>query len=318
MKITYYLNKGRNKNLYCRINDKNERITFSLEYSVDEKDWDQRKDTVKTENEYYFVLSDFKRYLKEKYERLKSEGKDNILDRLKNEALSLTRDSGIDGIAEKIFDYYNKENSVPKYKDFIKAFEKFSNLKRGQYKVETVGSVIHFHANDIVYEMDTYEGKTAALKQLIETKSYDEICMLTDISIWSEIYNDTGIVKSDFLPEMLNEWEIYWDKKYEEAQESIGRTNHLNAYKEKSWRSLQVYMECYDSAEDSISLAYNMSDFILFPISVLTMLNIFNQDVCYEEYCEFEFFGHLTWEWISISLEEDDDSPVFFIRKYEF
>lgn len=319
MKTTYYLNKGRNKNLYCRISDGNERVTFSLEYSVDDKNWDQRKSMVKMENEYYYALSEFKRYLNEKYEKLKSEGKDNILERLKNEALSMTEDSGIDGIAEKIFNYYNKEDGLPEYNAFIKAFEKFSNLNKDQYIAETVGSAIHFHTKDLVYEMDTYEGRAANLKHLIESRSYDEICIETDGVIWSDIYSDPGIHKSEFLPEMLKEWEIYWDEKYEEVQEKVGKTNHLDAKKEASWRSFQVFMECYDGAEDGIKLAYNISDFILFPIAVITMLNIFDPSVCYDEYCEFEFFGNQDYKWESISLDdENEDSPVFFVREYEF
>jgi hypothetical protein len=318
MKTTYYLNKGRNKNLYCRINDGKERATFSLEYTVNEKDWDPRGESVKFKDEYYFILNDFKKYLNERYEKLKYEGKDHIIDRLKNEALSFMKDSGIEGVAKNLFNHYNKKDHIPEYDDFVKAFEKFSNLKKGEYKVEAIGSMIHFHTEDVVYEMDTYEGKTANLKFLIKNRLYDEIYTETDKSIWSHIYVDAGIDKIVFLPEMLLEWEKYWNQQYKEIQEKIGKTNHLDAHKEESWRSFQVFMNCYNDAGDIIDLAYNINDFILFPLSVITMLRIFDPDVCYQEYCECEFFQQITYEWESIELnEEDDNSPMFFIRECE-
>lgn len=50
----------------------------------------------------------------------------------------------------------------------------------------------------------------------------------------------------------------------------------------------------------------------------MAMLELFNPDVCYEEYCEHEFFGNTTDRWESIEIdEEDNNSPMFFIRKYE-
>jgi len=318
MKITYYLNEGRKKNLYCRINDGKERVTFSLEYSIDKKEWDPKYETVKDENEYYYTLSDLKNYLNKKYGEFKHEGKDNILNRLKNEMALLTEDGGIEGIAKNLFNYHNKEDGLPEYDDFVKAFENFSKLKKGQYKVETVGSVIHFHAKDIIYEMDTYEGKIANLKFFIENRLYDEIYTQTNESIWSEIYIDAGIDKNIFLPKMLWEWEKYWNETYKEIQETVGKTNHLDAGKEASWRSFQVFMNCYNDAGDSIGLAYNIDDSILFPLSVITMLNVFNPDVCYQEYCEHEFYSGMGDGWESITLnKEDDDSPIFFIREYE-
>jgi len=46
------------------------------------------------------------------------------------------------------------------------------------------------------------------------------------------------------------------------------------------------------------------------------MLNIFNAETCYDEYCEHEFAMN---EWESISPDdEDDNSQVFYIKPYEF
>jgi hypothetical protein len=44
------------------------------------------------------------------------------------------------------------------------------------------------------------------------------------------------------------------------------------------------------------------------------MMHIFNAEVCYCEYCEYEFDN----EWGSIYVNEDDDnSSVFYVREVE-
>ena len=315
MKIVYYLNEGRKKNLYCRISDGSERVTFSLDYSVEPDKWNLKKGEVDIEDISYFTLKDFKKYLTGKYHELKNEDKDNVLIRLKNEALLFTKEKGIDGIAERMFDYFNKDSELPKYAEFIKAFEKFSGLKKGDYKVETIGEIIHFHTEEDIYEMDTYEGLTSRLRSFIKNKSYGEIYTETDKNIWSEIYTDVGVEKHVFLPEFLRQWEMYWNNQYREIRESVGKTNHLDELKQHSWRQFQVYMACYDDCGDAIKLACDIDDMELYSISVMTMMSIFNAEVCYDEYCELEFDGNPDWK--SISLDEDDDSPVFYIRTYE-
>ncbi|MDR0864091.1 MAG: hypothetical protein LBO74_04050 [Candidatus Symbiothrix sp.] len=316
MKIAYYLNEERKKNLYCRISDGTERVTFSLDYAVDPKEWNAKKEEVSDKNEYHYTLIDFKRYLTKKYHEFQIEGKDKILERLKNEALSFTKESGLEGIAGNMFDYFNEESKLPKYKEFIQAFEKFGKLKKGEYKVETVGELIHFHTKNEIYEMHTYAGQTSLLKSYIEKKSYDEIVSMTDEYIWNEIYLDPGIVKSKFMPEMLREWEIYWAEEYRDVREKSGKIDHLNELKQQSWRQFQVFMECYNDSPNIIELASKIDESCLYPISVITMLNIFDAETCYSEYCEHEFFIENEWE--TVSVNDDDSSPVFFIRKCEF
>jgi hypothetical protein len=317
MKITYYLNEGRKKNLYCRISDGAERVTFSLDYAVEAEDWNSKKEEIDDENEYYFALMDFKRYLEKKYHEFQIEGKDKILERLKNEALSFIKESGLEGIAKNMFDYFNKESELPKYDEFVQAFEKFSKLKKGEYKVETVGEVIYFHTQKQIYEMNTYEGMTSLLKSYIEKRSYNEIYTETDVNIWSEIYIDAGIEKNTFMPEMLLEWEIYWKNTYKEIKESVGKTDHLDEQKQESWRQFQVFMECYADSPDVIKLAYAIDDMQIYPIAVITMMQILDAETCYSEYCDFEFEEDKDWESIGLD-EEDDDSPIFYIKKYEF
>jgi hypothetical protein len=315
MKITYYLNRERTKNLYCRISDGTQRVTFSLDYTVEPKDWNAKKEEIKSENEYYFTLEHFKKYLTKKYYEFQSEGKDEILERLKNEALSFTKDAGLEGIAKNMFDFFNQGIDLPKYEEFVQAFEIFSKLKKGEYKTEVIDNLIHFHTAEDVFEMDTDEGLTSRLKDFIENRSYDEIYIGTNESIWSEIYIDSGIEKSKFLPKMLAEWEIYWIEKYKDIREQTGKTEHLDKQKQESWRQFQVFMECYDGHGNAIELAYKVDDMVLYSLAVITMLEIFNAEVCYEEYCGFEFENE-EWETVAID-DEDDNSPVFYIRKCE-
>jgi len=315
MKIAYFLNTGRKKNLYCRISDGTERVTFSLEHTIDPKEWNAKEEEAEFENIYYFTLSDFKEYLTKRYFQLKAEEKENILTILKNEASNFLDGSGIEGIARNMFNIINEKNSLPKYDEYLHAFEKYSKLKREDYEVETIGQIIHFHTKDQVYVMDTYMGKTAELKSFIERRSYSEIYTQTSEEIWSDIYIDAGIEKHKFLPVMINEWERCWDTTYQKIKESIGKTNHLDKMKERSWREFQVYMECYDDSGDAIRLAYEIDESKLYPIAVITMMNIFNAEICYEEYCELEFDSSVEWE--SIYFNDDLDSPTFYVKPYD-
>lgn len=317
MKIAYYLNEGRKKNLYCRISDGTERVTFSLEHTIDPKEWNTKREETKSDDVYHFTLLNFKKYLTNRYHELKTEGKESILTILKNEALTFLDGSGIEGIARKMFDFENEKDDLPKYDEFLQAFEKYSNLKKGDYKAETVGEKIHFHKDDEVYEIDTYEGRTAFLKAIIDGRSYDDIYTMTNESIWSEIYIDGGIEKHIFLPKMLSEWERYWNKTYQQIKETVGSTKHLDEMKEKSWRQFQVYMECYEDSGDAIKLTLEIDEDGLYPIAVITMMQIFDAATCYEEYCELEFYNGDEWESISLSDDDDLDGTVFFIRPYD-
>lgn len=180
MKIAYYLNEERKKNLYCRISDGTERVTFSLEHAIDPKEWNIKREEPKDNDVYHFTLLDLKKYLTNRYHELKTEGKESILTILKNEATTFLDGSGIQGIARKMFDFANGKDDLPKYDEFLQAFEKYSGLKKEDYKAETVGWQMHFHTDDKVYEVDTYEGRIAFLKSIIEGKSYDEIYTITN------------------------------------------------------------------------------------------------------------------------------------------
>lgn len=316
MEISYYLNGEQVDNLYCSIVEERKKVSFSLGYTVMPENWNSKDGNLSDEDIYFFTLIRFKEYLIKKYDKLKKRRGVDVLACLKDEVLALTEEYGIEGIARMLFDEANKDTDIPKYDDFICAFEKFSNLKRDEYRVEVWDYLIHFHTKNDVYEMDTYEGKIRQLKDLIENKSYDEIVILTDENIWKEIYIDGGIAKSLFLSTMLAQWEDYWYRQFEEEGEPTGKANRLKEAKEQSWRAFQVYMECYDSEINVIDLAYSVDSFILYPIAVLAMMSCFDKDCCYSEYCEAEF-NDSSWECLVLDNIEEDEGPYFYIRTYE-
>ena len=135
---------------------------------------------------------------------------------------------------------------------------------------------------------------------------------MTNENIWSEIYLDAGISKAHFIPIMHNLWEEYWDDLYTRIKKEIGKTDHLDKSKEKSWRQFQIFSESYNDVGDIIKYAYALDDMEIYPLAVVSMLNLFNADVCYLEYCEYEFD---TGNWQSICVDDEDDSkPIFYIK----
>lgn len=82
---------------------------------------------------------------------------------------------------------------------------------------------------------------------------------------------------------------------------------------------MQVFKECYDSAGDIIKLAWEIDDIEVFPLAVIAMLDIFDADSCYDEYCEYEFEQPDEWGAVILCDIEDEnwEGPVFFIKPYE-
>jgi hypothetical protein len=121
------------------------------------------------------------------------------------------------------------------------------------------------------------------LRKIIEERNYDEIFCSTNQENWSMIYDDAGIVKSRFIAELYSEWNTYWDKKNEQKKSK----QIIEKLKQDSWRELCLLTMCYDDV-NPIDFAYEISDLILYPICVITMLKIFDFDCCIEEYFEHE------------------------------
>ena len=120
---------------------------------------------------------------------------------------------------------------------------------------------------------------------------------------------------------MLLQWETYWSEEYTDIKREVGRTEHLDELKAASWRAMQVFMECYNDTANIIDLAVEIDDFRLYPLAVLSMLKIYDDETCFDEYCEYEFEQSEDWESIAIEDNKNDNediTEVFFIRKYDF
>lgn len=295
--------------VFINFNQQSKQI--SLNYIPSKSDWDNSKQELKWNHPYYFTVTDIEKYISFFIEEeFYAQAINNIEFQIEN--------GGIKKLSEFLFDWNNRNNDVPKYAFFIEAFEHFlkeNNEDVKTYELQTVGEVIYFRVDDKEYIMNTYEGKTEELKYLIENKAYEEIYTMTNENIWSEIYLDVGIEKAKFIPEMHNLWERYWDDLYERIRKEVGSTKHLDKSKERSWRQFQIFSESYKEIGDIIKYAYALDDMILYPIAVVAMMNIFNAEVCYEEYCEYEFY---TGEWESIYTDNEDKlKPIFHIKVTE-
>ena len=314
MKVDYYLNEEEKENLYCRISDGAEQVSFSMGYAVDPATWDADKGELDWEDMHYYTLRLYKKYLIEQHEQSKNEGKDKPFVQLKEEAQQLIQESGIAGIVEMMFDY-NSDQDVPKYKDFIRAFEKFSKLKKSDYKVEVFDNMLRFHLNDgKAFEIDTYAGLTSRLKNCVDNHYYDDLAIASDVSIWNEIFIDLSIEKHVFMPVMLSEWELYWAKKiecfaehFEEEKKALAMKN-LEQSKNESWHRFQVFMACYDDTAEIIRFAYDLKLTEFFPLAVISMLRIFKAEDCYSEYCDLEFCEENGWDSFYINENDDDDA----------
>jgi len=313
MVITYYLNGEGEENLYCRIEDETGSVSFSLGYTVDEDEWDEENEDLSPDDSYFYSLVSFKTYLEERYDTLRIEGKTDVLDLIKGEVERILEESGIQSIARSMFDNENGHDGIPAYDKFITAFEKFSGLDAEEYEALVIDNTLEFGtAEGDDFQMDTVAGLKSRLRSFVEKRSYVELGTMTSKFLWSKIYNEAGgIEKHILLPEMLLEWEIFWDNEYEELKNTGSDTANFEKAKEKSWRQFQVFMACYSDSVDIIQLAFEIDDMELYPMIVTTMLRIFDAEVCYEEYCEAEFSGD-DWETV------ESDGVQFFLKEGDY
>ena len=315
LSFSYFLDSKKQNQLYLKIQSSNELEVLNLKYKPKTKNWNKNECELNWEDTFYWTLLDFEKYIQISHLDLLSKDMvkplKNIIDKL-NQIIY----RGIEKIAEFLFDYNNRNFELPKYQEFIQAFELYSVLKKEKYEAQIFGNMIFFKTRKKIYQMDTCEGKTTRLKKIIDNRAYDEIYIDTDENIWNEIYFDPGIPKSEFVPVILNEWELYWDKLYEEIEKQTNDTKHLHQAKEKSFRQLKIFNDTYNDTLNVIKLAYDFDKMLIFPLAVLTMLKIYNAESCYEEYCDFEFWDSGCWE--NICFEKDNEEPLhFFIRQFE-
>jgi hypothetical protein len=305
--------KAESKDLYIDLKFKNQILSYNLLYKPGRKNWDATKSFLSWDDPYYYTLSKIIELISSEYFKAKSiKALEQIIFKNVPEI-----NNGIESIMEAFFNRHNQTLGIPLYLDFIEVFKMHSGLKRNQFKVQAIDHVVHFYAKEKNYEIDTYPGLKATLNDYVENDSYDEIYTETEQYIWSEIYIDAGIEKHEFIPILQRKWESYWRELYSRIRKEIGRTNHLDSLKEQSLRELNSFINLYNETPDIIKLAYDFDENCLYPLVVLTMLWIYDSEVCFGEYCEYTFFSSQEWE--SLCLDDDDvDSEIFFIKELEY
>lgn len=312
--IISYINSYKTKEtIHINLEYKKKAIIIDLFYKPKKNEWDKKEYFLSWESQYHYSLIDFKRYIHLLFETMKKSI--TSFNNLAAEVKSIIN-CNIENVQEFLFDYNNRDNHVPKYSDFLKAFEFHSKLSRKQYEAQSLDNIIHIKTKKGKFELSCYESLIENLKSYIDNYSYDEIYTETNEHIWSEIYIDAGIEKSRFIPVMQNELERYWRTLYKGIEDEIGQTDHLDKSKEESWRMFRTFIQLYNDSGSIIELAYDFDEMVLYPIAVISMMQIFNADVCYGEYCELEFYAGNEWESICID-DENWDAPTFHIRPYE-
>jgi hypothetical protein len=310
--IKYFLNKENLLNCILRSNH-NQIVTINFQYEPKKENWNKEQEKLEYPDPFYFTIWDFENWVKRKYHLLCEYEKSNPLSAIDVEIKSILSGNRIESLSAFLFDEKNQKHNVPPYNMFTKAFEFHFNLKEKLYSVMTLDESMIFQYEGRAYRIQTYEGLQNRLREFINRKSYEEIYTETNENIWSEIYLDAGIEKDKFIPLLKKEWELYWKTKYEQLVYDNSNTTYLDEQKRQSKNLLITFSNLYDNSIDIIRLAYEIDEFDLYPMVVITMLNIFNAEVCYEEYCEHELFGY-DWESISVD-DENENSPVFFIQE---
>lgn len=299
MEVEYYLEPA-SQDLYCRITQGARQESFSLGYQVPAGHWDAQRKELTLDDNYFTALYNLHKYLLQRYKDLQETllPKADILHALKEEIETIIRQGGIEKLLACLFDKEYVAHGIPPFEEFVRAFEKYSSLPHDKFHATPVGSGVLFETEDESYEMQTFEGISHEVEEAINCKNYNALAEDTYPPAWDEVYYDSGISKHDFIPAMLIEWEIFWQdrKRSTKANEKI-----LKEKMEESWRQFQVFMECYREDESPIELAEMLSHEILYPLSIIAMLRIFDLKVSIGEYCS-EFFN----EWTAITLHENE------------
>ncbi|MFV0364389.1 MAG: hypothetical protein ACK5LL_15070 [Suipraeoptans sp.] len=209
---------------------------------------------------------------------------------------------------------------LPEFKQFCEAFEKQTGLTSAEYTAVPESGAVRFFTSDNTFKIDTYANLTRLLKNYIDNKDIEKIYIETSPHIWNEIYLDAPIIKDEFIPKLYSNWQCYWNEQIvarANKGESIEKEEKLKA---TSWRDLEVFINSYNNSKGIVEIANDIEDMELFPLVVLTMLEFYDNMVCYEEYCEEVFFGSGEWESIDINISPDPDEtnePYFYIIEGE-
>ncbi len=312
MKVSFYLNKERKKNLYCRLSEGTKRTTFSLKQEIKPEHWNEQKAFLNDDSQYSYTLFSLKRYILERDQALKLDDVQKKLDVLREEIENLLGGIGLERL-NKVFWNANAERfGFEHYELFIKAIEKHSGFKREQLKVATLGYCLNYSTPDNkTYEILSYSSFKHFLMSILERKSYDEIYTETWPEIWREVFDDS-FDKEKFVLEFYKQWDVFWNKKREE----LGHTDHIEKLRLESMTHFNVVINSC-TQENIFDIVTEVDDMELYSIYIITMLQIYNTEACFEEYAEIFLIASEIWDWTPVFLTDDDKEEGFYVREVE-
>jgi len=273
-------------------------------YYNPKKNWNQKLEKLDSDDPYYYSLKSFENFIAKEIHK----DENNI------ELKALKMIGGnIQNLAGNLFNLENHDYEIPEYYKFIQAFENYSKFDKTKYKAIVIEGLIHLETKKKRYEIHTFESREKQIQNYIEERFYEEIHVFTSFSAWSEVYQDYGILKHQFIPIFLREWDYYWEKEYEISEKLKTQKSYIDELKNNSLRKLDKFSDLYNETDNVIDLAFDFDYESFYPIAIITMYHILGSNIL-SQYCEFELDSE---EWIDINNYTGDNweyEPSFYLR----
>ncbi len=278
---------------------------LELQYYPYPQYWEKNYEYISWVSPYYYILP--------KLNQLYNDHEVSILHPFLQ---SVVHAGGVEGISSFLFNYTYRNTNVPTYDQFYAAIKNHFKGKHFDTALKPVGPIIYAQFENNEYKAHTYEGRAIELNQYIDNQSYEEILTMTNSSFWSQVYLDRGIEKSEFIPELLRNWERYWKEEIIKGERGEYVLEIIQKNKQQSWRALTLFSESYNDVGDIIDFAYDLDAMELYPMVVYSMLNIFEREESINLYCEYEF-EYNDWECICIDKSEYGTPMIFLKEAYK-
>lgn len=268
MKISFYLNEARQKNLYCRISDGSNKLSFSLGKAVKQSDWDEKESMPKSSkaSELYYDLKEFKDFLEKKYFEFKSKNNsEKVLQQLKQEAFHLlnasknTASESESNLSEALIKLRDMKHSHPT-ENYLKAFMLYSGAKKKDIQYKNIYGHIAILYKDITYMVSHRDDLRKEYQYYFENKSYIEIGGGEIPSeLWSYFLKEIlELPVDELIIALYHQWQIYWGEK-----KAIigGEKERYERLRRQSWESLQILISTIQfNSQDIVKNAESIGD----------------------------------------------------------
>lgn len=303
----YFL--GENNSLCLSVNIGKKSKNFDFYYNP-KKNWNQKLEKLDSDDPYYYSLKSFENFITSQIYKKRDNIELNIIKMI---------GGNIQNLAANLFNLRNHNYEIPEYFEFIEAFEHYSKLDKSKYKTIVIEDLIQIKTKKKWYEIHTLESRIKRIQYYIENRFYEEIHVFTSFSAWSEVYRDYGLLKHQFIPVFLREWDYYWEHEYEISEKLNTPKSHIDELKNNRLMKFDKFSDLYNETNDVIELAFDLDYEIFYPIAIITMYNILGSDIL-SLYSEFELEDE-DEEWIEINKinnenhEDWEYEPTFYLKE---